>query len=82
MTRISMKTCGNCQDQIAGKTARKWNQHISTFVLGAKLSKLIQHEVSQSQYDRLLRDTAHHPRFDAMSQEQRKAWLDARVSVA
>ena len=25
MTRISMKTCGTCQDQIAGKTARKWN---------------------------------------------------------
>ncbi len=25
MTRISMKTCGTCQDQIDRKTARKWN---------------------------------------------------------
>lgn len=25
MTRISIKTCGTCLNQIAGKTAREWN---------------------------------------------------------
>lgn len=25
MTRISVKTCGTCLDQISRKTARKWN---------------------------------------------------------
>jgi hypothetical protein len=30
----------------------------------------------------ILQDTAHHPRFEGMSEEQRKDWIDARVCVS
>jgi hypothetical protein len=67
---------------VAADVASTWDQHIHRFVTQAKLSKPVQHEVAQNDYDRLLRETAHHPRFEGTSQDQRKAWLDARLTVA
>ena len=67
---------------VTSRAASTWDRHITKFVHSAKpLRNIKRHSTSLENYDQLLQATANHPRFDGMSHDERKAWLDQRVFV-